>query len=538
MNTPKTQRLLDRVGGRHFVTLLASQFHRAWIVAAITGLAFVLMARLLGLIPNAWIPAALIVVAVAAVVFPWLMVRRPDARQAARLVDAGTKSKDLFLTAAALESSSAAYEPIVIEQAEQRAARIEPATVVPFHWHRGVRDIACACAVVAVAVLWLPQLDPFRKQEERNKTAQQRERLEQTKKATAIRAAQIKEADSRESDEVKKALAALDKTFKQTKPNEREKNLQDIAKHQKELGAMWRQAANKQKNDAFSQGAQQFGAMNPQQINQWREDLKKGDVAPIKKEIGELKKAMQDLAKMPESAEKRAAQEQLAQRLGELAEGMKQAANSPEMQAALQRAMEQLDMAKLGDMSKESMQAAIDSLNLSQEELEKLAQSMKDLGSLEEALKNLQMARRLAGQCQLDGGQCKDCDGMADYEALFSKLMNGKKTGYGPGMGPNPVPGAGGKAPENDETETAFQPEKSPTQLSGGKMLLQWKVKEEGPTGARAEDYRAAVREVQQGVSEAIANEQVPPGYHDAIQKYFDTLPEAQTAAAPVPSKP
>ncbi len=99
-------------------------------------------------------------------------------------------------------------------------------------------------------------------------------------------------------------------------------------------------------------------------------------------------------------------------------------------------------------------------------------------------------------------------------------------------MGPNGVPGAGGKAEENDETETAFKSEKTPTQLSGGKMLLQWKVKEEGPTGARTEDYQAAVREVQQGVSEAITNEQVPPGYHDAIQKYFDTLPEAQTAAA------
>ena len=47
-----------------------------------------------------------------------------------------------------------------------------------------------------------------------------------------------------------------------------------------------------------------------------------------------------------------------------------------------------------------------------------------------------------------------------------------------------------------------------------------------GPTGARTEDYREAVREVKQGVSEAIVAEQVPPGYHTAIQKYFDSLPE------------
>jgi hypothetical protein len=96
----------------------------------------------------------------------------------------------------------------------------------------------------------------------------------------------------------------------------------------------------------------------------------------------------------------------------------------------------------------------------------------------------------------------------------------------GPGMGPNGVPGAGGKAPENDEAETDFKQERSPTQLAAGKTLLQWKTKEMGPTGARTEEYREAVREVKQGVSEAIAAEQVPPGYHTAIQKYFDTLPE------------
>jgi hypothetical protein len=31
---------------------------------------------------------------------------------------------------------------------------------------------------------------------------------------------------------------------------------------------------------------------------------------------------------------------------------------------------------------------------------------------------------------------------------------------------------------------------------------------------------------VKQSVAEAIRNEQVPPGYHGTIQKYFDKLPE------------
>jgi hypothetical protein len=523
MNLPLTQRLLDRVAVRHFVALLAKRFHRVWIMAAGAALALVCLARLLSLIPAGVMFIGLGALAAAPVLFALLATRRPQARQAARLIDERMGSKELFLTAALIEQSPADFQAIVVEQAEKRAGDVEPARVVPFQWQRGVRDVVGSLALIAVAVLFLPQLDPFKQQEQRDKFAKQREQLEQTKKATATRAEQIKEGDNRESEAVKKALAALETTFKQARPLEKEANLQRLAEQQKQLGELWRQAANQQRNDAFEKGAQQFGAVNPQRAQQWRDELKKGDVSAIQKELQAMREEMKKLAGMPDSAEKRAAQEQLAQRLNSLADGMKQAANSPQMQAALQRAMQQLDLAKLGNLSKEGLQAAQESLNLSEQELQQLAQSMKDLQNLEDGLKNLQMAKQLAGQCKLDGEGCKDCNGMGDYAALYDKLLN-NKTGSGPGMGPNPGQGSGGKASENDDAETAFKPEKSPTQLAGGKMLLQWKVDEVGPTGARAEDYRDAVRQVKQGVSEAIANEQVPPGYHQAIQKYFDTL--------------
>jgi exonuclease VII small subunit len=71
--------------------------------------------------------------------------------------------------------------------------------------------------------------------------------------------------------------------------------------------------------------------------------------------------------------------------------------------------MEQLDMSKLSEMSKEALEAAQQSMSLSQQELEQLAQAMKDQQALEDALKNLQMAKQLAGQCELDGEACKDC---------------------------------------------------------------------------------------------------------------------------------
>jgi hypothetical protein len=526
MNLPRTQRLLAQAGRRLYLTRFGATFHGAGLIAAGVALVLLVASRLLGLLPAALIVPWLWVLGALSLGVTALIVRRPSDKETARCVDERTASKDLFLTTSYADSSSAEYQAIVLDQAEQRAESLDAKEIVTFSWQRGTRDLCLSAAIVAIAALWLPQFDPFKKEEQRNKLAKQEEQLKQTKKATAMRAEQLKEDQTKETDKVDKALAALEKTFKEAKPQEREANLKRLNEHQKEIGEMWRQAANQKRTDVFENGMQKFGQVNPQQTQQWKEDLKKGDTSAIKREIEAIKDEMKKLATEPDGAQKRSEQEQLAQRMNQLSEGLKQTASSPQLQSALQRAMEQLDMSKLSQMSKEALDAAQKSMDLSQEELEKMAQAMKDQQSLEDALKNLQMAKQLASENKLDGSQCKDCNGQGDYKALYEKLMKGAGDKMGPGMGPNGTPGFGGKAPENDESETAFKPERSPTQLTAGKTLLQWKTKEQGPIGERTEQYRDAVRQVKQGVSEAIAAEQVPPGYHSAIQKYFDSLPE------------
>ncbi len=529
MNYPSTQRLLDRTAGRLYLTRLGQALHRLWLIAAGVALLALLSARLLALLPAEFVIRWLWVLVALAAIGAAVFARKPSPRDTARLIDERTSSKDLFLTTAHVSADSGEYGSIVLDQAEQRAGDLDSRKIVPFSWRLGARNVAAAAALVAVAALWLPQFDPFKKKESRDKLAKQERQLQQTKKATALRTEQIKQDDAKENDKVKQALAALEKTFKEAKPQEREANLKKLGEQQKQIGEMWRQAANQRKNDAQEQGAQKFGQANPQQNEKWREDLKKGDTSAIKREMEGIKSDMQKLAEMPESAEKRAQQEQLSQRLSQLSEGLKQTATSSQLQAALQRAMEQLDMSKMSQMSKEALDAAQQSMSLSQQELDQLGQAMKDQQSLEDALKNLQMAKQLADENKLDGSQCKDCKGMSDYEALYKKLCQGgmgNKPGDGMGgMGPNPGQGFGGKAEENDEAETGFKKERSPTQLTAGKTLLQWKTQELGPKGSRPEEYQEAVKQVKQGVSEAIAAEQVPPGYHSAIQKYFDSIP-------------
>ena len=54
--------------------------------------------------------------------------------------------------------------------------------------------------------------------------------------------------------------------------------------------------------------------------------------------------------------------------------------------------------------------------------------------------------------------------------------------------------------------------------------------------------YREIITDIKQGTDEAIEKEQAPPGYHEGIKKYFDTLERVQSkppvGAAPTPAAP
>jgi hypothetical protein len=91
-------------------------------------------------------------------------------------------------------------------------------------------------------------------------------------------------------------------------------------------------------------------------------------------------------------------------------------------------------------------------------------------------------------------------------------------------------------APEDDSAKTGFKTEQSKSAVTAGKVLLSMQTKGLSDTGEAEENYATSINQVKQGVSEAILQEQVPPGYHEEIKKYFDTLKPAQDG--PPDSKP
>jgi len=521
------QRLLSRAAAR---LMLISFGH--WLRLGLLGgaglfLAYLAAARLLGLWPDRFANVTLATVGGAALVVALLLVRRPAQQRVARLVDARAGTKELFLSAVLNTDGAGEFLPIVQQEAEERAPKVDVARVIPFPWISGAVQILVAGLCVAAAWRWAPHLDPFKKAEQRQKITDQQRKLEESRKLTTLRAETLETESRQQAAQIQQALARLDKTFKEAKPQAKEETLKQLASEQHDLGELWRKVNNDQLKEALDKSLQSFGQMDAKQRNEWREQLQKGDLSGIKKELDDLHKQLAQIAAMPDSAEKRAKQEQLAQRLSQFAEAMKDLVHSPQVDDALNRALAQLDSAKLNELAQDATKDAMNSLQLSEKELNQLSQAMKDGKTLEEALKNLQMAKKLAGAGKLDGADAKDAQDQADYEALYQQKMAllAEQEGQQGGAGMGPGLGDGAKRPENDATKSSFKSEKSTSALTDGKMLLQWKTSEVGESGERAEQFRDAVAGVKQGVSEALQAEQVPPGYHDAIKKYFDTLP-------------
>ena len=544
MNPSATERLLRSAAVRMQTAAFGKRLHVAALILSALTLVALLCARLLALLPNAWFTAFTPgIVAALAILFALILFRRLAPAHVARTVDERARSKELFLTASLIEQASGEYRGIVLSQAEEHAAQLDAARLFPLRWMPGARNIALAFAMLVAGVRWLPKFDPFKMNEKRQAATKQEARLAETKKITAIRKEELKEKGGALTEQVEQALAKLDKTFKEAKPQERELNAKKLNEAAQDFSELWKKVAAQVPRDALDKAAQQFGdSQQRQAMRELLDKLKKGDAEGLKQAMEKLRQQMQEIAKQPEGAEKKQQLEKLAKELGQMANQLREQLGDKALNEALARAAEQLEMAKDKGLSNDALDAANQSLQLGEDEMKRLAEMFKDAQNLEDALKNLAAAKQLNDLGKLDGKDAQDADAQSqqDYQKLYEEAMrrlaeagDGEGDGNGNGngqngrgkAGPNPGIGNGGTLGEDDTTKSGFKKEKDKIQLGAGKLLMEWKEEGVGDTGSKAGDYNAAVRAVKQGVSEAIRNERVPPGYHGAIQKYFDNLP-------------
>jgi hypothetical protein len=528
------RRLLDRVLWRLRWAVVARRGLFAFLGLAAIYCALVLVSRLTGLVPvvtQPWLPASL---PVAALLIGAVWPRKPSPRDAARTVDRGAATNDLYLTMVLLEGSAGEYQPLVAAKAEARAATIRPREVAPLRMNRRLTSVAAVVAVLVGAVSFVPQLDPFGKVAAAEETKEELRHIEESKQVTQERLAKIERESlsDTQAKEVQQALEQMKAALKGAQPKARQANAKALMGAQKTVAGEWRKISSEKLSDLFSKSStasQQMGGSSAGMSKKWLENLQAGSTESLKKELSAVQRDLEELAKTQDPG-KRA---ELAQKLRERMDALSQFAEesgSKTLAAALKRTQQQMQMASkaaAGDPKdpavEEALKAAAESAKLADKELEQIAQSAKDLKALEQALSVLQMAKNLNNSDLLDGKKMEGMQSMSEYEAMYAKMMKDAAPDNGEF-------GEGGPVEEKDSQKSKFKTEMSKSQISKGKVLLTLKTKGMGEHADVKEQYRSAVRGVKQELSEAILREEIPPGYHEGIKGYFDSIEETPAA--------
>lgn len=571
-NCPQSAELLRQVGWRLYLARLAKACYISFLVLAAVALVFVLVVRFTGALPQAqadwWIQIILPLVPVAALLSGLLFTRRPRPVDAARRIDSVCDTHDLFLTVTKIAQTAGEYQPLVTRDAEETAKKIVPEKVVTLdptsHPLCGRRTgSVMALATVTLLAYFIPTFDPFGKQLEAKEEQKALTELKESEKATEIRKQALvdKNSDADVSEEVGQALEKLAKDLKQMQKAQQVANEKKLNENQKVLGEQSRALKTALKDLKKNLEAnQQFGQENSEEMRKMLDGLQNGRPEEMAKKMESIKENLERLMKEEDPLKRSEMVQQLKKDLDKMSKLAGKKAGNKGMQAALERALNQLEKSgSKSELSTEALDAAKESMELAQMELKEMAQSARDLEALEKALEAVAKAKQKNSDGQLDGEMFSDAASMEDYEALYEEIMaqmggegmegegegegegdgNGEGEGNGNGLGGKGI-GKGGKAPEDDAAKTAFQSEKSKTALKRGKILLSMKTKDAPNADIKdmQADYREIISDIKQATDEAIEREEAPPGYHSGIKKYFDTLERLEENQAKPDAKP
>ena len=540
--------LLNQVAARQRLAHYGVWVYRLTLALAVAFAVLLLVSRIFDWGVHWFSYSTLLAVPVLAVLLGPLFLHRVKPDAAARLVDQRMATKDLFLTTALIDSAPGAYKPLVAKRAQDRANRIRPATVVPFDWSDRTMRAGLTMLALFAATFLIPTFDLFGHGEERRKITERKEQLEVAKESAKeqIKAISNRKPTEATSQQVEQALEDLKQTFDRMDPKSPKTNLAQLNRNQRVFDDKWRKAKMQQLKNNPQKILQQFGGVKRELAENWEKQIQAGSSEGLKQEMKEIQELAKHLAKTKDGLEKKELQAKLQSRLNNLSEFMKKNANSPATNSALKQALSQLQMSNMEGLSSEALEALDQTMELSQMELESMAQTLRDLKRLEQAMDSLQLAKQLNQQQPLDGQMARECKSIGDYAKLYQQMMaqqgrmclacqgqggdcqtcNGTGIkGTGLGMGGSGR-GRGTIAPEDSTTKTDFRPDKSSSKMQHGKILLKWKTEDEAPDGEARIEYNEALGKVEQDYSEAIVQQQVPPGLHKPIKRYFDSYLE------------
>lgn len=530
---PNCRKLLDGVVARLWLAKLGRRWRWIFLTLCVVYTIALIVSRSTGWWAGQFNPIHLPILIVAAFVLSILTHRKPSYMDAARRVDEFGQTRDLFLTITMLQNSAGEFQPLVIKSAEATATKFKAGQLVQFPWQKPFLQAAVAMLIVGTAVWQFPQLDPFGTVAEAKEQEQRSTKLNSARLATKERMAELKKAeeDAKEAAEVSKALEKLKNVLGSLEKNKPGENRTALAGEQKKVGALWRKISAEKMAEMLmkSQTDQAFGEPGKDSQQKWAKELAEGNADSLRKEISEMKELADKIDKAKDPAEKAELKSELKKKMQQMKEFAAEKLQNKALKAALDRALEQLESTKQEKLEKESKEGLKESMELIKQELKQMEMSAQEMKQLEEALKTIQMAKQLneEGKLETEG----DNEGMSleEYREFYEELMEqGEEDGEGTG---DQGMGNGTPVDEDETAKTGFKPEQSKSAVKAGKMLLSINTKGLPPDNAEAEEiktkYRKLVQTVKSTAEEAIQQEQIPPGYHDGIKNYFNSLEEA-----------
>lgn len=502
-----------------------------------------LISRMTGYWTGQFLAIHLPILGVVALAISAVWHRRPTLPAAARRLDQHGNTRDLFLTWTMLQQSAGEFQPWVRQAAETTASRFSPSQVVQFPWQRPCLHVGVAVLLLCGGLAFLPQLDPFGKVAEAKEAEESVDKLAQSRRATQTRLSELtkSEEDGGKNSEVEKALDKLKQAFSRLEKSKPTENKGILASEQKELGKLWRQMMAERMAEMLkkSSGQQGFGESAKEGLDKWAEELKTGSAEGIKKELSDIKAAMDRLSKSKDPAEQAALRQDLKKKLQKLKEFADEKVENKGLKAALDRALAQMEASKRDSQEEEALDAAKETMKLVEQELKQMEMGAKEMKELDDALKAIQQAKQLNDEGKLETERDESFTSLEEYKALYAELMEAMGGAEGEGE-PSEDPaegegqGQGNPVDEDDSVKTGFKSEQSKSAVKAGEILMSINTKGTAPKDAEKEDqkvkYKNLVRSVKEGAEEAILQEQIPPGYHDGIKSYFNSLEDAPTA--------
>jgi len=454
-----------------------------------------------------------------------IIVHRTGALAAARIADRGLDAADLFVTACDLSAPAATAHWCWLRP--RRAARgANAATIVPWRpWQRTGLSLGLL-AVLAAAIAFVPQLDPFGRQSALQQSAKRKTALELERKEAQRQIEELKarQPDAKVSAEVAEELKKLQATLDAMKPEAQDANRKALDVAKAELARKLEQSAPSVSRTASTRASARRSSAAPATARRPRpsRSSSRGRDRRGEKAIDEP-----DPRRSAATGQGSGPEAKIAEKMHRQLKALEEAAKSQPagFSQAVRQSLDQLANSGNADQSDQALQALRDSLDLAKLEMQSGAQGERDLQAMQEALQAMHLAQKLNDQNGLDGKDSQGLKTMEDYKKLYAEaLAKLGKGGGGGGTGSNEGQGDGSTRPIDDSVTTGFNPSRTPSPLTAGKTLMQWKTHGASEPGKVAADYLPAVREVAAGRVGGAGARAGAARYHDGVKKYFDGL--------------